>query len=132
MAALNLALSFVLIKKIGFFGVAIGSTVSLAVATVYYMRMFHNFIKRPAADFIRLLWKPILASILPMLIVILINRSLTGIVSSSGRIVGIAILGFECAIFGVLYLVLVAVMKYFSKDERRQVTSNAPILKYVI
>lgn len=132
MAALNLSLSLLLIKTIGFFGVAIGAAVALVSATVYYMNMFHALIRRPVYDFVKLLFKPVLASLPAMFSVILLNRYASYNVDSSGRMAGLALLALGCAIFGGLYVILLGATRYFSKDEKAKLSAHAPLLRYIM
>ncbi|HDL00916.1 MAG TPA: hypothetical protein ENH23_01620, partial [candidate division Zixibacteria bacterium] len=94
MAVLNLFLSIILIIKIGFIGVVIGTTISLTIASFFFMKMFHNYLgSSPLSGFIQLFYKPLTACIIPILIMFFLNYVFRNIIISSGRLVNLSILG---------------------------------------
>lgn len=131
LAILNLLLSIILIIKIGFIGVAIGTTVSLTVAELFFMRMFHEYLGTPLNDFIRLFYKPMAACIIPTLVILYLNYGFWPVTASSGRLVNLSILGLNCIIFGGLYVAFISLNKYFDKYDIG-LFKQIPLLKYLL
>ena len=98
-AVLNLTLSIVLVTRIGYFGVVIGTTTSMIIAAGYFISMFHQIMNVSLwKTFLRIFLKPFVASIIPFgIIYFFINQ--------------IAQVGWFSLIFlGALYLTLFILM----------------------
>ena len=132
MAILNLLLSIILIIKIGFIGAVIGTTISLTIASLFFMKMFCKYSGTPLSDFIRLFYKPVIACIVPTLIIFLFNHSFWLVTVSSGRFVNLAILGLNSVIFGGMYIVFILLSKYLDEYDRGLIRNRFPLLKYLL
>lgn len=132
MATLNLFLSIILIIKIGFIGAVIGTTISLTIASFFFMMMFHKYIGTPLSDFIQLFYKPIIACIVPTLIMLLMNYVFRNITTSSGRLVNLSILGLNSLLFGGIYAISVLLSKYWDEYDRKLLKNKIPLLKYLL
>jgi len=86
MAILNLFLSIILIIKMGFIGAVVGTAVSLSLASFFFMKMFHKYLGTPLSDFIHLLYKPVIACIIPTPIILLLNYVFWPTIHHSGRL----------------------------------------------
>jgi len=131
-APLNIALSIILILKIGLVGACIGTAISLVIGAVFLFRMFHNYISTPLRNFAYLLWKPMLASILSNLLVILLNYLPRFWIFMSPQIYSIVILLIKGIIFCVVYLVIIVAIKSFDKQDLDFVKQRLPIINRLV
>jgi O-antigen/teichoic acid export membrane protein len=132
MAILNLFLSIILIIKMGFIGAVVGTTISLTIASLFFMRMFHNYLGNPLSDFIKLFGKPILACIIPALVILLFNHGFWPETVFSGRLVNLAILGLNSVIFGGLYILFILLTKYLDEYDKGLIKNRFPLLRYIL
>jgi O-antigen/teichoic acid export membrane protein len=120
--ALNVVLSLGLIYKFGFAGAVIGTSVSLIVASSYFMFLFHRHTGYP---FLRVLQesylKPVLCSIL-ILVAFLAMRT-TKSLSWFGLVsMGIA--------FGVFYVIAILLSGFFDDYDWAKIESVMPLARY--
>ena len=132
MAILNLFLSIILIIKIGFIGALIGTTISLTIASLFFMKMFCNHLGSPLNDFIKLFYKPVIACIIPALIILLSNYGFWPATAFSGRLINLGILGLNSVIFGGVYIVFILLSKYLDEYDRGLIKSKFPLLRYLL
>ncbi|MCL0097493.1 oligosaccharide flippase family protein [Dehalococcoidia bacterium] len=132
MAILNLFLSIILIIKIGFIGALIGTTISLTIASLFFMKMFCNHLGSPLNDFIKLFYKPVIACIIPALTILLSNYGFWLASTSSGRLINLGILGLNSVIFGGMYIVFILLTKYLDEYDRKLIKSKFPLLRYLL
>lgn len=132
LAILNLLLSIILIIKIGFIGAVLGTTISLTVASLFFMKMFHKYLYTPLNDFIRLFYKPINACIIPTIIMVLLNYCFWSIKGSSGRLVNLSILGINIVIFSAIYTFFILLSKYLDEFDRELFRGKIPLLKHLL
>lgn len=119
MAILNLSLSILLVMTIGFIGVLLGTSLSLTIASWYFMKMFHSYLGVPIASFLQLFLKPCICSILPASIVLCLNIVLNYIAMSSSRWMCLSILGLNVILFGGVYIICIANSSYFNESDMR-------------
>ncbi|MCK5161473.1 MAG: oligosaccharide flippase family protein [Candidatus Aureabacteria bacterium] len=132
MTVLNLFLSIILIIKIGFIGAVLGTTISLTVASFFFMKMFHNYIRRPLSSFIQLFYKPLIACTIPILIMFLLNYVFRSIAVSSARLVNLIILGLNGIVFSAMYIGFILLSKYFDEYDLWLLKNKIPLLKYLL
>lgn len=133
LAVLNLSLSIFLIIKFGFIGVVLGTTVSLIVASFVFMKLFHDYFSSiPLNSFFQLFYKPLIACIMPVLIMIFLNHSLQNISLSYGRLVNLSILGMNGILFALSYIIFIILSKYFDKYDIEIFKVKIPFLKYLL
>jgi O-antigen/teichoic acid export membrane protein len=133
LAVLNLSLSIFLIIKFGFIGVVLGTTVSLIVASFIFIKLFHDYFSSiPLNSFFQLFNKPLIACIMPVLIMIFLNHSLQNISLSYGRLVNISILGMNGILFALSYIIFIILSKYFDKYDIEIFKVKIPFLKYLL
>jgi O-antigen/teichoic acid export membrane protein len=133
LAALNLSLSIFLIIKFGFIGVVLGTTVSLIVASFIFIKLFHNYLSSiPLSSFFQLFYKPLIACIMPVLIMIFLNQSLQNISLSYGRLVNLSILGINGVLFALSYIGFIILSKYFDEYDIEIFKTKIPFFKYIL
>jgi len=132
LAILNLFLSLILIIKIGFIGAVIGTTFSLTVASFYYMKIFHKYLDSPLSRFTWLFYKPIIACIIPSLIMFILNYRIWSIRADSGRLVNLIALGLNMLLFGGMYIAFILLNKYLDEYDKELIKNNFPLLRYLL
>jgi len=132
LAILNLFLSIILIIKIGFIGAVIGTTISLTIASVFFMKMFHNYLGTPLSSFIQLLYKPMIACAIPALIILFLNYEFWPTVAFSGRLVHLTLLGLNSILFGGIYIAFILLSKYLDEYDKGLIKNRLPLLRYIL
>jgi O-antigen/teichoic acid export membrane protein len=133
MAVLNITLSVVLIIKIGFIGAVIGTTVSLFVASIYFMILFGQYFGgKNIRAFAGLFTKPVFASALAAGIIVILNRVFFLAHGLPGRIEGLGIFFFEASIFIFIYSAVIMAGRYVDAADRRLISDRIPLLKGVV
>lgn len=130
LAAMNLTLSILLIIKMGFFGVVIGTAVSLAAASIFYVKMFHRYLEISSVKvFFRLCYKPFIACLAPVVLTLFLNYKFSSIIVGGGRTAHFFILALEAIIFMLIYVSVILSTRYFDRYDLELVTSRVPFLK---
>ncbi|MBT9151480.1 MAG: hypothetical protein DDT40_01675 [candidate division WS2 bacterium] len=132
MAILNLFLSIILIIKIGFIGAVIGTTISLTVASIFFMKMFHNYLGTPLSGFIQLLYKPMIACAIPALIILFLNYDFWSPAVFSGRLANLGLLAVNSIVFGGIYIAFILLSKYLDEYDKGLIKNRFPLLKYIL
>jgi len=132
LAILNLFLSIVLIIKIGFLGVVIGTTISLTIHSVLFMKMFHNYLGAPLSSFIQLLYKPIIACAIPALIILFLNHGFYPTAAFSDRLINLTLLGLNSILFGGMYIAFILLSKYLDDYDKDLIRNRLPLLRYIL
>jgi O-antigen/teichoic acid export membrane protein len=132
MASLNIVLSIILVIKIGFIGPLIGTTVSLTLASLLFMKMFHNYLGSPVSSFMQLLYKPFISCIVPVLVMFFLNHIFLLKTTSYNRIANLGILGLNSILFCVLYFAFVYLTKYFDDYDKTFVKNKIPFFKHFL
>jgi O-antigen/teichoic acid export membrane protein len=119
-AVLNLILNLILVIKIGYFGVVIGTTISLSISAIYFLFMANQMLKLSILDLARkILVTPIIACVIPFLIVYLLMLQIQQM--KWGILFGL----------GLLYLILTVVFilasNFFDKFDKVTINKYAPI-----
>jgi len=132
LATLNLFLSILLVIKMGFVGVVIGTTVSLIAATVYYMRLFHRYMECPVSAFVKLLYKPLGASAVAASATFIFNFIILKTMVSQSRIINVIVILAGSGIFGFIYWHFIMASKYLNTYEKSFLSSKLPFLKHIL
>jgi putative peptidoglycan lipid II flippase len=128
--AINLVLSYVLIKYYGILGAAIGSTISMALSSVYiYFTSVRYFSENVFAFSLRTYLKPVIISIFSALVSYAIYvYVLTGYRPVSGRASGIIYMLITGIIFTSLFVLLVFKMNYLDSNDMSNLKKFGAIL----
>lgn len=119
LAVLSVSLSLILIKWVGFYGPAIGSTLSLSICALYFYRLFHTYLKQPLMPFLhRIYTLPVVISLLAGGITYLIQLSLVTFIEPANRPVALTILGAESLVFFGIYIGLIVKTSYLDAYDR--------------
>lgn len=122
-ALLNLILSTTLILKIGFFGAVLGTSVSLFIGSIIFIRNFNKFLKSSTRDYIQsTVLKPVIASSISTIVIFLINHSLTLGKIYLNRITSLYLVCLEGIIFGCIYAMIILKMHYLDATDRQDIT----------
>jgi O-antigen/teichoic acid export membrane protein len=117
---LNVVLSLGLIYKFGFAGAVLGTSVSLIVASVYFMLVFQAHTKYLGTRVLRESYlKPICCSVLVLTVILTIHPVRD--VSWSG-LVGIGL------VFGSFYSVAILLSQFFDEYDWRKIESLVPLV----
>jgi O-antigen/teichoic acid export membrane protein len=131
-AVLSLVLNIILVIKIGFIGVAIGSAASLIIATVYYLKLFHGYLESPVQEFIRLLYKPLLASAVACSAVLVLNSVSFQALGSPARLIQAVIIAAGGVVFFLIYSCCILAFNYLDDYDRSLLSAKIPLLRPVL
>jgi O-antigen/teichoic acid export membrane protein len=121
---LNLALCFVLVKTVGYFGLILGITISLIVSTLYFATMFHQVLPEVGWDmYRRALLKPMICSIPAALLLYGADRYLD--LSHIGSLLVASL------VYAVLVVTLLFKVKYLDDFEEKIFFGAIPFAKRV-
>ncbi len=126
MASLNLVLSLILIVTVGFYGAALGSVLSLAVGSFYFMHLFHRLIGLPLGRFLKLFLWPMAASFVALFSIGVLLQGTMPSFPEAGRGDLALFLGADAVGFGLLYLLLLHFAAYFERDELLPLLQKLP------
>ncbi|MGE5280071.1 MAG: polysaccharide biosynthesis C-terminal domain-containing protein [Deltaproteobacteria bacterium] len=116
LAALNILLSFALIRRIGFVGALWGTAAAALTGSLWFMARFHRYLKFSVARFLgRSVLGPLAASLLAAAVTFFMPARLAG---QGGRLVLFGRLFFDGAVFTVLYVALVRGFRLVDAYER--------------
>lgn len=132
MTILNLFLSIILIIMIGFIGTVIGTTISLTIGSLFFMKMFHNYLGTPLSSFVQLLYKPMIASAISALIILFLNRTFLSTVTFSSRLANLSLLGVNSILFGGTYITFILLSKYLDEHDKGLIKNRFPFLRYIL
>ncbi len=132
MATLNIILNIILVLRIGFIGILIGTSISLFTASAYYLRMFHRYLMVPLRDFLRLLVKPVAACVVPVGAIIIFNHFFFSRTVFGHRLIYFVFLSVETCVFAVLYLLFISWSRYFDEQDRGLLKGKIPLFERFI
>jgi O-antigen/teichoic acid export membrane protein len=119
---LNVFLSLGLIYKYGFAGAVLGTSVSLIVASIYFVSVFHRLTKYSVSRVLRESYlKPISCSILVLAVVLAIRPTRT--ISWAG-LVGIGI------VFAIGYSIAILLSQFFDDYDWSKIESFMPVARH--
>jgi O-antigen/teichoic acid export membrane protein len=120
---LNVVLSLGLIYKFGFAGAVLGTSVSLILASGYFMWVFHS---RTGYSVSRVLresyWKPVLSSVLILFLLLMMRPT------KDLSWFGLAGMG---VIFGVIYAIAILVSRFFDEYDWGKIESLVPLTRRI-
>jgi O-antigen/teichoic acid export membrane protein len=120
---INVILSLGLIYKFGFAGAVVGTSVSLVIASVYFMYLFHGRTGYPVSRLLRESYvKPICCSVLVLAVILTIRP--TSSISWTG-LVGISL------VFGVFYSVTILLSHFLDEYDWNKIESFVPVVRRV-
>jgi len=130
-AALNICLSIILVVKMGFYGAALGTAVSLILANLYYVYSFHKFMDKSLLSyFLSNYTLPLLSGVLSSSVVIFISRFVIFSGSESiSRFHCFLVLVLFSTVFILLYFVLIYFTGFFDDYDRKLICSYLPLRK---
>ena len=119
LAVLSVSFSIALINWVGFYGPAIGSTISLSICALYFYRLFHTYLKQPLMPFLRRIYTlPVVISLLAGGVTYLIQNGLVMLMTPANRPVALTILGAEVIVFFGIYIGLIVKTSYLDAYDR--------------
>ncbi len=113
LAISSLFLSVGLVYFIGFYGPAVGSTISLTVCALYFYKLFHRYLKQPMIPFLtRMYGIPILISTLAGLVISVLQGQLVSTFAPVSRLPILAVILLEGLVFSAVYIFLILRTSY--------------------
>ena len=113
LAISSLVLSVGLVYFIGFYGPAVGSTISLTVCALYFYKLFHRYLKQPMIPFLtRMYGMPILISTLAGLVISVLQWQLVNTFEPVSRLPILAVILLEGLVFSAVYIFLILRTSY--------------------
>jgi O-antigen/teichoic acid export membrane protein len=120
---LETVLGIALVMKIGFLGVLIATPVSLIVSSLYFMIIFHRFLKMSLIQLAHdVHLKPVGACLLAGTCFYFFNHVLARFFLLQGRLANIGILGLGGLVFIVVYLGLLLHSNYLDEYDKKLMT----------
>jgi len=117
---LNLVLSILLVIKMGYFGVVIGTTISMIVAAIYFISMFHKIMNISIWEMIRkILLKPFVACSITCLIIYIIAKQIE-------RIGWFSLMGVVVS-YLILFALIILVVNYLDDFDKTIVNKYSPV-----
>jgi O-antigen/teichoic acid export membrane protein len=115
-AILNIALSIILIIKIGFIGVLIATLISVILSTAYFMRRLHKYLNLSMGDFVNKTMVVYLLLIFTVgILIYFFNQRLNYLIF--GRLGGLTILTLEAVLFFFCYFILLRKISFLDKED---------------
>ncbi len=119
LALLSVVFSVTLIQTIGFYGPAVAMTLSLTICALYFYRLFHNYLKRPLAPFLRRMYAiPLTAGGIAGLVTLGVQSVLVPYIDPNARVVSFSLLCGEGSLFMGLYIMMVMRTSYLDAYDR--------------
>jgi O-antigen/teichoic acid export membrane protein len=119
---LNIVLSLGLIYKFGFAGAVLGTSVSLIVASVYFISVFHRRTQYSVSRVLQESYlKPILCSVLILAVLLAIRPT------KDLSWLGLAGMG---VIFGVCYAIAILFSRFFDEYDWSKIESFMPVVRH--
>jgi O-antigen/teichoic acid export membrane protein len=116
---LNVTLSLFLIRAYGFQGAVIGTSISIVAGSVFFLYLFHRETKGAFPKVIRTAYlKPIICSLGGIAVLWILSHSER---SSWSKLV------VNCIVFGVVYLALLLLLRFFDSSDLAMVERFFPI-----
>ena len=109
---LNVILSVFLLLKIGPIGLGIATSISFIIGSIYFLKLFHNYFNSSIADFLKLIYKPVIACIIAGLSYFLFMQFKT-----SNRLNNFMLLFLAGVTFFGIYMIFVFMFKFIDKKE---------------
>jgi len=125
---LNVALSVILIRRYGFYGAPIGTTIAMSVASVYYVWSFHRFMGRPLIPFLKSTFlKPALSAVISGVLGLTVTLALMRY-ASAGRFGALVVFLVAGCIFSVSYLGLILKWRYLDDWDMALLRDHLPMV----
>ena len=129
----NLVLSIVLIIKIGFVGVVVGTLVSLTLSSIWFMRMFHRDLRYPLWAFLRRICAvPLALSLAAGALNLLFMRVCAGPFFFYGRGPTALLLLVNTTVFASFYLFSIFRLGYFDEYDKGLVRKRLLFLNCLV
>ncbi|MDD5546635.1 MAG: flippase [Candidatus Omnitrophica bacterium] len=117
---LKLTLSILLVVKIGYFGVVIGTAVSMIIAAIYFIFAAHKVMNIPLWKFSgKILPKPLMACIAALLAVYIL-------IKQTGQTGWLGFIG-AGSLYFVIFSVVIWLVNYLDDFDKRLVSKHGPI-----
>ena len=128
LTVLELFLGIFMIIKMGFLGIVTASAVSLVVASIYYVKLFHGYLGTSARDFAVLFYKPLAAVIFPGAAMLAVNHYFWLDKASCGRLFNLSVLTAQGLFFAGFYGACIAGCGYFDEYDKSLFKARLPWL----
>jgi O-antigen/teichoic acid export membrane protein len=115
-AALNLALSLLLFWRVGFYGAALGTTIAMTIAGLYYVVAFHSYVRQSLINYVRVFFMPCVSCIVAASSIVGVRVGLHTFMGNPTRLIHFGSMAITALIFGGVYLF--AVMRFMDEGEK--------------
>jgi Na+-driven multidrug efflux pump len=128
MIFLNIVLSIVLIKLMGFSGVAWGTMIAVNAGTIYFLWKLHQNLSIPTGTYLKATWPFCAAGFFAGAIILVIDLFLRRSSPSATRVIELAVLIVTGSIFSLVYLAAVHYAKLFDANDSEFLKDKFPFL----
>lgn len=129
--ALSLSLGLALIVQMGFTGALIAALIASLVGSIYFMGLFHRYLREPLLEFAKETYlKPIIACLLASLCIYGVRLLYSHFFLPPNRWVRLILLGMEAFLFLAIYLAMVLRSRYLDAYDHRVLLTSR--LFYVV
>ncbi len=133
MAALNIVLSIALITLIGFIGCAIGTSIAMTLASLFFLKLFHNYLRKPLKEFFSLFYKPLIASAIALAASHLFDIVIKLIINLPiNRVAFLSLLTSNAIFFCILYILIILRIDYLDANGKKLVIHSILYLKNLL
>jgi O-antigen/teichoic acid export membrane protein len=126
MSVLNFGLSLILIIKFGFYGVLVGTALSLTVGSFYFFRLFHRYTDEPVKNVWHWVKKPLGAAFLSAAVLYSLNQLIDTVALTSHRLTGLLFAGVEFVIFLAVYVLILVGLNFWDEYDRNLFKEKFP------
>jgi len=121
---LNISLSIVFILLFGFYGVVIGTVISLIIGGIIIVILFHRIMAISLAEFWKATFKNIISSFFSGLILYGVDSLIQLLILTQSRFAALSVLLIEGTVFSLTYILILRIFKPFDKVDKSIVGSN--------
>lgn len=129
---LNISLSIIFILLFGFYGVVVGTMISLIIGGAIIIIIFHKLMRISIHEFWKATFSISAAAIFSGLLIYLIDFFLKNFVTMQNRFAALALLLIEGSVFIFTYIMLLRVLRPFDAIDRDIIGKNIVIVKPII
>jgi O-antigen/teichoic acid export membrane protein len=116
--------------KFGFIGAAIGTSLSLIVGSIYFLKLFKDYFKKSASEILSPFLKPMIAGFVSAGVLFfaeqVISLSFTG-----NRGDALILLFLKGTLFVFVYVVMILNIRYLDNYDRALIVEKMPVIKNI-
>lgn len=125
---LNLSLSFILILKFGFLGAVFGTTISLVIGSIYFIKIFKDYFEKSSKEILSQFFKPGIAGLSATVSLFLIKKIFVETMFKN-RIDAIISVGIKGLLFFLVYSGIILSIGYLNENDKALIKKMIPVFR---